>query len=125
MKKNSSGNNAKLSIKSKLLFNNLDMLSKVVTDLNQSVDKRQKSIDKILSTYRMTVRPFVEDESSEYQDKLFEAINSFQNELNVMVVENSTVEAFLIKLNPILTQMKGMISTCKVKMDEINALWRI
>jgi hypothetical protein len=125
MKKNSSGNNAKLSIKSKLLFNNLDMLSKVVTDLNQSVDKRQKSIDKILSTYRMTVRPFVEDESSEYQDKLFEAINSFQNELNVMVVENSTVEAFLIKLNPVLTQMKGMISTCKVKMDEINALWRI
>lgn len=125
MKKNSSGNNAKLSIKSKLLFNNLDMLSKVVTDLNQSVDKRQKSIDKILSTYRMTVRPFVEDESSEYQDKLFEAINSFQNELNVMIVENSTVEAFLIKLNPVLTQMKGMISTCKVKMDEINALWRI
>ena len=125
MKKNSSGNNAKLSIKSKLLFNNLDMLSKVVTDLNQSVDKRQKSIDKILSTYRMTVRPFVEDESSEYQDKLFEAINSFQNELNVMVVEISTVEAFLIKLNPVLTQMKGMISTCKVKMDEINALWRI
>ena len=125
MKKNSSGNNAKLSIKSKLLFNNLDMLSKVVTDLNQSVDKRQKSIDKILSTYRMTVRPFVEDESSEYQDKLFEAINSFQNELNVMVVENSTVEAFLIKLNPVLTQMKGMISTCKVKMDELNALWRI
>lgn len=125
MKKNSSGNNAKLSIKSKLLFNNLDMLSKVVTDLNQSVDKRQKSIDKILSTYRMTVRPFVEDESSEYQDKLFEAINSFQNELNVMVVENTTVEAFLIKLNPVLTQMKGMISTCKVKMDEINALWRI
>lgn len=125
MKKNSSGNNAKLSIKSKLLFNNLDMLSKVVTDLNQSVDKRQKSIDKILSTYRMTVRPFVEDESSEYQDKLFEAINSFQNELNVMVVENSTVEAFLIKLNPVLTQMKGMISTCKVKMDEINALWGI
>ena len=65
MKKNSSGNNAKLSIKSKLLFNNLDMLTKVVSDLTQSADKRQKSIDKILSTYRMTVRPFVEDESSD------------------------------------------------------------
>lgn len=125
MKKNSSGNNAKLSIKSKLLFNNLDMLSKVVTDLNQSSDKRQKSIDKILSTYRMTIRPFVEDESSEYQDKLFDAINSYQNELNVMVVENTTAEAFLIKLNPVLTQMKGMISTCKVKMDDVNALWKI
>lgn len=125
MKKNSSGNNAKLSIKSKLLFNNLDMLSKVVSDLNQSVDKRQKSIDKILSTYRMTVRPFVEDESSEYQDKLYEAINSYQNELNVMVVEGTTSEAFLIKLNPVLTQLKGMVSTCKVKMDDLNALWKI
>lgn len=125
MKKNSSGNNAKLSIKSKLLFNNLDMLSKVVSDLNQSVDKRQKSIDKILSTYRMTVRPFVEDESSEYQDKLYEAINSYQNELNVMVVEGTTSEAFLIKLNPVLTQLKGMVSTCKVKMDDVNALWKI
>lgn len=125
MKKNSSGNNAKLSIKSKLLFNNLDMLTKVVSDLTQSADKRQKSIDKILSTYRMTVRPFVEDESSEYQDKLYEAINSYQNELNVMVVENVTSEAFLIKLNPILTQLKGMVSTCKVKMDEVNALWKI
>ena len=125
MKKNSSGNNAKLSIKSKLLFNNLDMLSKVVSDLNQSVDKRQKSIDKILSTYKMTVRPFVEDESSEYQDKLYEAINSYQNELNVMVVEGTTSEAFLIKLNPVLTQLKGMVSTCKVKMDDLNALWKI
>lgn len=125
MKKNSSGNNAKLSIKSKLLFNNLDMLTKVVSDLTQSADKRQKSIDKILSTYRMTVRPFVEDESSEYQDKLYEAINSYQNELNVMVVENVTSEAFLIKLNPVLTQLKGMVSTCKVKMDEVNALWKI
>ena len=125
MKKNSSGNNAKLSIKSKLLFNNLDMLTKVVSDLTQSVDKRQKSIDKILSTYRMTVRPFVEDESSEYQDKLYEAINSYQNELNVMVVENVTSEAFLIKLNPVLTQLKSMVSTCKVKMDEVNALWKI
>ena len=115
MKKNSSGNNAKLSIKSKLLFNNLDMLSKVVSDLNQSVDKRQKSIDKILSTYRMTVRPFVEDESSEYQDKLYEAINSYQNELNVMVVEGTTSEAFLIKLE----------NFCERLMDDLNALWKI
>ena len=48
MRKNGSKN--ELSIKSKLLFNNLDMHMRVILDLQQKDEKRIKSLNTIFDT---------------------------------------------------------------------------
>ena len=67
-------NKHELSIKSKLLFNSLDTQNKVVLDLTQKDEKRIKALNTIFQTYQMTLKPFIEDESQEYQEKVYTAV---------------------------------------------------
>ena len=113
MKKTGKDTKKELSIKSKLLFNNLDMHFKVVTDLNQKVEKRTKSLNTIFQTYTMTVRPFVQDENKEYVDKVMSKIEEKRVEVVSMIENMTTVEALIFAVSPVMDDMKKMISTCK------------
>ena len=125
MKKTGKDTTKELSIKSKLLFNNLDMHFKVVTDLNQKVEKRTKSLNTIFQTYTMTVRPFVQDENKEYVDKVMSKIEEKRVEVVSMIENMTTVEALIFAVSPVMDDMKKMISTCKTSLDDINKLWKI
>lgn len=125
MKKTGKDTKKELSIKSKLLFNNLDMHFKVVTDLNQKVEKRTKSLNTIFQTYTMTVRPFVQDENKEYVDKVMSKIEEKRVEVVSMIENMTTVEALIFAVSPVMDDMKKMISTCKTSLDDINKLWKI
>ena len=125
MKKTGKDTKKELSIKSKLLFNNLDMHFKVVTDLNQKVEKRTKSLNTIFQTYTMTVRPFVQDENKEYVDKVMSKIEEKRVEVGSMIENMTTVEALIFAVSPVMDDMKKMISTCKTSLDDINKLWKI
>lgn len=118
-------NKAELSIKSKLLFNNLDMHYKNILNLNLSDAKRIKSIDTVFSTYRLTVKPFIEDESKEYQEKAYAAITKEYEELKCMIYEKVTVETLMISFSPIIEHLKDMVTRCKMNMDTFNSLWKI
>lgn len=118
-------NKAELSIKSKLLFNNLDMHYKNILNLNLSDAKRIKSIDTVFSTYRLTVKPFIEDESKEYQEKAYAAITKEYEELKRMIYEKVTVETLMISFSPIIEHLKDMVTRCKMNMDTFNSLWKI
>lgn len=117
--------NNELSIKSRLLFNKLDTCLKVVTNLEEKVEKRKKQLDNIFSIYKMTVNPFVTDETIEYQDTLFAAISKRQEKINILIEDSKTVEVILFEVNPIMEHLKEMISTCKTNMDKINTLWGV
>ena len=125
MKKTGKDTKKELSIKSKLLFNNLDMHFKVVTDLNQKVEKRTKSLNTIFQTYTMTVRPFVQDENKEYVDKVMSKIEEKRVEVVSMIENMTTVEALIFAVSPVMDDMKKMISTCKTSLDDINKIWKI
>lgn len=125
LKKTGKDTKKELSIKSKLLFNNLDMHFKVVTDLNQKVEKRTKSLNTIFQTYTMTVRPFVQDENKEYVDKVMSKIEEKRVEVVSMIENMTTVEALIFAVSPVMDDMKKMISTCKTSLDDINKLWKI
>lgn len=118
-------NKAELSIKSKLLFNNLDMHYKNILNLDLSDAKRIKSIDTIFSTYRLTVKPFIEDESKEYQEKAYAVITKEYEELKRMIYEKVTVETLMISFSPIIEHLKDMVTRCKMNMDTFNSLWKI
>ena len=117
--------NNELSIKSKLLFNKIDNCVKVVTNKDEKVDKRKKQLDNIFSIYKMTVNPFVSDESIDYQDTLFNNIKAREDKLVEVIDSDSTVEVLLFEINPIVEHLKEMVSTCKTNMDKINALWGV
>lgn len=117
--------NNELSIKSKLLFNKIDTCVKVVTNKDEKVDKRKKQLDNIFSIYKMTVNPFVSDESIDYQDTLFNNIKAREDKLVEVIDSDSTVEVLLFEINPIVEHLKEMVSTCKTNMDKINALWGV
>ena len=117
--------NNELSIKSRLLFNKLDTCQKVVINLDEKVDKRKKQLDNIFSIYKMTVNPFVTDETLDYQDKLFKSISDRQEKINGLIDDSKTVEILLFEINPIMEHLKEMVSTCKTNMDKINTLWDI
>lgn len=117
--------NNELSIKSKLLFNKIDTCVKVVTNKEEKVDKRKKQLDNIFSIYKMTVNPFVSDESIDYQDTLFNNIKAREDKLVEVIDSDSTVEVLLFEINPIVEHLKEMVSTCKTNMDKINALWGV
>ena len=80
-----------LSIKSKLLFNNLDMHYRNAIDLNIDIEKRKRSVDNIFSVYRMTLKPFIVDEPEEYISKVNRAIDDKQEEIHRMICERTTV----------------------------------
>lgn len=117
--------NNELSIKSKLLFNKLDTCVKVVTNKDEKIEKRKKQLDNIFSIYKMTVNPFVTDESIDYQDTLFKSISDRQEKINTLIEEAKTVDVLLFEINPIIEHLKEMISTCKTNMDKINTLWDV
>lgn len=117
--------NNELSIKSKLLFNKIDTCVKVVTNKDEKADKRKKQLDNIFSIYKMTVNPFVSDESIDYQDTLFNNIKAREDKLVEVIDSDSTVEVLLFEINPIVEHLKEMVSTCKTNMDKINALWGV
>lgn len=117
--------NNELSVKSKLLFNGLDMNYKIVLDLNANDEKRIKNIDSIFSTYCLTLNPFIKDEKKEYQDRVYNSINNRKEELHRMVYEKATVEGYIFLLSPVLEHLKDMVSTCKVKIEKINELWNV
>lgn len=123
MRKNGSKN--ELSIKSKLLFNNLDMHMKVILDLQQKDEKRIKSLNTIFDTYVMTLRPFIEDEAQEYQDKIKASIDAKRQSVEDMITSKITVETLNMVVSPVLADLKGMVSTCKTNMDTVNHLWNI
>lgn len=118
-------NKTELSIKSKLLFNSLDMHYKIILNLDLLDTKRIKSIDTIFSTYRLTIKPFIDDESKEYQDKVYDAITREYEELKRMVFERVTVETLVFHLSPVLEHLKDAVKTCKINMDKFNCLWKI
>lgn len=122
MRKN---NKNELSIKSKLLFNNLDMCNRVILDLSQKDEKRIKCLRTLMDTYRMTVKPFIDDESKEYQDKVYEAIKNRTECVEDMISSKVTVETLNIKISPVLEHLKSMVSTCKTNLDTINSLFNI
>ena len=123
MRKN--GSKSELSIKSKLLFNNLDMHMRVFLDLTQKDEKRIKSLNTFFQTYEMTLRPFVEDEAKEYQEKVWTKIDEKHKEIEDMIVSKITVETLNMIVSPILADLKNMVSTCKTNLDTVNALWKI
>ena len=114
-----------LSIKSKLLFNNLDMHYRNAIDLNIDIEKRKRSVDNIFSVYRMTLKPFIVDEPEEYISKVNRAIDDKQEERHRMICERTTVETLVLYISPILEHLKDMIKTCKMNLDTLNALWKI
>ena len=117
--------NKELSIKSKLLFNNLDMNYKIVLDLSANDTKRKKALDKIFSTYLMTIKPFINDESKDYQNTVYSNINERYRKIEESIDLQTTVEGLIIYLSPILNDLKDMISTCKTTIPKINKLWGI
>lgn len=119
------GKNHELEVQSKLLFNKLDTNYKVCLNLEEKVEKRIKCLDTIFSTYRMTLNPFITDESKEYQNKVSEMIAGRQMKVEELIENNSTVDAIMFEVSPILEDLKKMVSTCKVNMDRINTLWGI
>lgn len=116
--------NRELSIKSKLLFNNLDMHLKIILDLNKKVEKRIKSLDVIFQIYRMTLNPFIKTESDEYQKQININIDSKYNKIIEMINNFTTVETLNFYLSPIVNHLKDMISTCKVKLDYLEKIWK-
>ena len=113
MKKTGKDTKKELSIKSKLLFNNLDMHFKVVTDLSQKVEKRTKSLNTIFQTYTMTVRPFIQDESKDYVDNVMAKIEEKRVDAISMIEDMTTVEALIFAVSPVMDDMKKMISAFK------------
>ena len=114
-----------LSIKSKLLFNNLDMHYNIILNLQNKDTKRMKSLDTIFQTYQMTLMPFIEDESKEYQEKVKEKIQSKKEHIQGMIEGKVTVETLMIAVSPILDHLKSMVSTCKTNLETVNKLWNI
>lgn len=114
-----------LSIKSKLLFNNLDMNYNIVLDLNLNENKRKKALDKIFSVYLMTIKPFIIDENKDYQDIVYTKIAEKHKKIENAIETKMTVEGVVLYLSPILNDLKGMISTCKTTIPKINKLWGI
>jgi hypothetical protein len=118
-------NKNELSIKSKLLFNLLDSQNKVVLDLTQKDEKRVKSLNTIFDTYRMTLKPFIEDESKEYQEKVYAAVNDRRDSVEAMIKDKITVETLNMKIAPIMEHLKAMVSTCKTNLDTVNSILNI
>ena len=118
-------NKNELSIKSKLLFNHLDSQNKVVLDLTQKDEKRVKSLNTIFDTYRMTLKPFIEDESKEYQEKVYAAVNDRRDSVEAMIKDKITVETLNMKIAPIMEHLKTMVSTCKTNLDTVNSILNI
>lgn len=118
-------NKNELSIKSKLLFNHLDSQNKVVLDLTQKDEKRVKSLNTIFDTYRMTLKPFIEDESKEYQDKVYGAVNARRDSIEDMIKNHITVETLNMKISPVMEHLKTMVSTCKTSLDTVNSILNI
>jgi hypothetical protein len=118
-------NKNELSIKSKLLFNLLDSQNKVVLDLTQKDEKRVKSLNTIFDTYRMTLKPFIKDESKEYQEKVYAAVNDRRDSVEAMIKDKITVETLNMKIAPIMEHLKAMVSTCKTNLDTVNSILNI
>jgi len=110
------GKNHELEVQSKLLFNKLETNYKVCLDMNEKVEKRKKCLGTIFSTYRMTLNPFIADESKDYQNEISEAITGRQMKVEELIENNSTVEAIMFEVSPILDDLKNMVSTCKTNM---------
>jgi len=125
MKKNIGDSKKELSVKSKLLFNNLDMHYNVILNLDNKDSKRIKSLETIFQTYQMTLRPFIEDESKEYQDKINTKIQDKKEYITGMIESKVTVETLVMMVSPILNDLKSMVSTCKTSMESVNKLWGI
>jgi len=119
------GKNHELEVQSKLLFNKLETNYKVCLDMNEKVEKRKKCLGTIFSTYRMTLNPFIADESKDYQNEISEAITGRQMKVEELIENNSTVEAIMFEVSPILDDLKNMVSTCKTNMDKVNTLWGV
>lgn len=127
MKKNSKENSkkSKLSIKSKLLFNNLDMQYKIILDYEQKLEKRLRGLQGIFSVYRITVEPFIRDESISYRDKVFSALTKKQEKLKEMISSSLSKETITLELDPIIDHLKDMISTCKINLGTLNSLLEV
>ncbi len=126
MKKTFKKNNKnELAIKSRLLFNKLDMHNKIILDLDQKADKRIKSLNVIFQTYFMTLKPFIEDESKDYQANVNQSIESRRQEIESFINANMTVEGLIMVISPILDDLKSMIQTCKTDLDKVNKLWKV
>ena len=118
-------NKHELSIKSKLLFNSLDTQNKVVLDLTQKDEKRIKALNTIFQTYQMTLKPFIEDESQEYQEKVYTAVSDRRAMVEDMIKNQITVETLNMKMSPIMNHLKAMVSTCKTTLDTVNSILNI
>ena len=118
-------NKHELSIKSKLLFNSLDTQNKVVLDLTQKDVKRIKALNTIFQTYQMTLKPFIEDESQEYQEKVYTAVSDRRAMVEDMIKNQITVETLNMKMSPIMDHLKAMVSTCKTTLDTVNSILNI
>lgn len=125
MGKNNKNVKNELSVKSMLLFKGLDTNLRVVLDLSQKDEKRIKSLKTIMDTYRMTVKPFIDDEPKEYQDKVYEAIKNRTEYIEGMITSKVTVETLNMKIEPIMRQLKTTISTCRIDLEVVNSILNI
>ena len=116
--------NKELTIKSRLLFNSLDMNYKLMLTTSQNIQKRKKALDVILSTYRMTITPFIKDEEKDYQDKIYNAI-SRKYDVVSKHIEDNDVKDIEKEMSPVLEDLKNMVRTCKTNLDNVNRLWYI
>ena len=112
-----------LSIKSRLLFNSLDTNYNIVLEIENKNTKRKKALDTILSTYRMTVKPFIDDEDTEYRNKIYNSLTNKYDSICLMIDTNLSSDNIKKELLPILEHLKLMIQTCKCNMDRLNSLW--
>ena len=125
MGKNNKNVKNELSVKSMLLFKGLDTNLRVVLDLSQKDEKRIKSLKTIMDTYRMIVKPFIDDEPKEYQDKVYEAIKNRTEYIEGMITSKVTVETLNMKIEPIMRQLKTTISTCRIDLEVVNSILNI
>ena len=125
MGKNNKNVKKELSIKSLVLFKSLETCQRVVLDMSQKDEKRIKSLRTIMDTYRMTVKPFIDDEPKDYQDKVYQAIKNRTEYIEGMITSKVTVETLNMKVSPIMDQLKSAISTCKMDLLNVNSLLNI
>jgi hypothetical protein len=125
MGKNNKNVKKELSIKSMMLFKSLEMCQRIILDLGQKDEKRIKSLKTIMDTYRMTVKPFIDDEPKEYQDKVYTAIKDKTEYIEGMITSKVTVETLNMMVEPIMSQLKSAVATCKIDLDKVNTILNI
>lgn len=114
------GTDAKLTIKSKLLLNKVNMSRSIVLDITADEEKRVKNLNKVFGVCDTVFSPFYKGESKEFLKSMGKGEQKAYKNLVTLISENKSVAHHLNELIDVLTKC---LQTRKLDLLKLQDMW--